>query len=121
MNYLSQLLRLKQVPAFEPYIWFGANNATPLQSMFLILTYLEHISSPEDRHVAGYLVNEVIKIISKEEPFSDSRPRDAESTAPTTKESETTPWAWKMLLSYSEKLKKYDDTSDTSIEQAMSI
>ena len=68
ITHLSNFLQLIRVPAFTPYIWFCLTYCAPLQSVFLILTFLQHDRDSETENMAFYFVDEVINFFLLEDP-----------------------------------------------------
>ena len=65
--YLRNFLQIIRVPSFGPYIWFTSTYSGPLQSVLLLLTYVQNISHSKAEDHALYLVDEVIDFFLEEE------------------------------------------------------
>ena len=66
VSYLRNFLQLIHTPAFQPYVWFCRTISAPLQSTFLILTYLQDHRETAAEVQALYMVHEVLDFFVEE-------------------------------------------------------
>ena len=97
VSYLRNFLQLIHTPAFQSYVWFCRTNSAPLQSTFLILTYLQDHRGTAAEAQALYMVHEVIDFFvdeSDNNPSTDARNEMNANTEPGSKQVDP---AWKTL------------------------
>jgi len=73
MSYLRIYLRLYHTPAFAPYVWSYRTCFGPLQSTYILLTYLFRFRRQTfNEHEVRYCVDEAIKILMAQHQSTDS-------------------------------------------------
>ena len=97
VSYLRNFLQLIHTPAFQPYVWFCRTNSAPLQSTFLILTYLQDHRGTSTEAQALYMVHEVMDFFVEESDNNTSTDTRAEMSANTEIGSKQVDPSWKRL------------------------
>lgn len=59
LSYLRTFLQVHRDPAFAPYMWFYRTSFGPLQSTFLLLTYLLHFREAPDYQTVRSCVDDI--------------------------------------------------------------
>ena len=99
-------MQLVRIPAFAPYSWFCINSQTPLQPVFLILTYLQDNKKHGSGDLGRHFVDEVIDVFNSPDDRSfshrdDHRDFAAASAASSDKQ---IPLPWKLLVELRSKI-----------------
>lgn len=99
-------MQLVRIPAFAPYSWFCINSPTPLQPVFLILTYLQDNKNRGNGDLGRHFVDEVIDVFSSADDRSFSHREDRRDfAAPSAASSDKQiPLPWKLLVELRSKI-----------------
>ncbi|KAF2724385.1 hypothetical protein K431DRAFT_291882 [Polychaeton citri CBS 116435] len=119
ITYLRSLLLMIQTPAFSPWMWYFTTHYTPLQCIYVILTYLQDQPTGRTVDLARYYADEVIEVFApnKEELLfgGPGQCQANEGYSFTGRTSKQLISAWRMILL----LYNNVNTKKTSLQQGL--
>lgn len=106
VTHLRNFVQLVRIPAFAPYSWFCKNFQTPLQPVFIILTYLQHNKGCGSEGLGRHFVDEVIDIFnfSDDRPFTHGEDRHDPAASSAASFDKQKPLPWQMLVKLRSKI-----------------